>query len=124
MGGRKVVQFQASDEMLMVLCEDGTLWQRIRCGPFRSLAVPEARREEEGLFDSTERQRLQEECAEARQNYQGACGTVAAMHAAAMGEVTAPVRGVVEDIKDLRIERDNLRSALSDIEVLIERAGW
>ena len=38
--------------------------------------------------------------------YIGACVTVAQMHAAAMGEVCGPKRGVVEDIADLRTERD------------------
>jgi uncharacterized coiled-coil DUF342 family protein len=37
---------------------------------------------------------------------------VAAMHAAAMGEVRGPKRGVVEDVADLRKERDEAREDL------------
>jgi chromosome segregation ATPase len=37
---------------------------------------------------------------EAREDYREACATVAQMHAAAVGEVTGPKRGVVEDVAD------------------------
>ncbi len=46
------------------------------------------------------------ECAKA--DYLNACVTIANMHRAAVGEVTGPKRGVVEDIEDLRLERDAL----------------
>lgn len=45
---------------------------------------------------------LQREAGEMKANYDGACQTVAAMHAAAVGEVTGSKRGVVEDVEDLR----------------------
>lgn len=45
-------------------------------------------------------------------DYEGACKTIAAMHAAAMGTVCGPQRGVVEDVEDLRLERDALRAVM------------
>lgn len=45
---------------------------------------------------------LRDDLAEMRRNYEGACKTIADMHAAAVGEVTGPNRGVVEDVADLR----------------------
>lgn len=41
-----------------------------------------------------------------KQDYINACELVAAMHKAAVGETRGPTRGVVEDITDLRAERD------------------
>lgn len=49
---------------------------------------------------------------ELRADYEGACRTIAEMHAAAVGEVRGPVRGVVEDVADLRAERDDLARRL------------
>lgn len=40
-------------------------------------------------------------------DYEGACVTIAQMHEAATGRVGyGPIRGVVEDVEDIRIERD------------------
>jgi len=39
--------------------------------------------------------------------HQGACHLVARMHAAAVGEVTGPNRGVVEDVEDLRLRAED-----------------
>lgn len=47
---------------------------------------------------------------EVKSNYEGACKTIAEMHAAAVGEVTGPRRGVVEDVHDVRSELLNLRA--------------
>jgi len=44
-------------------------------------------------------------------DYEGACKTVAMMHAAAVGEVTGPTRGVVEDVADLRAALLAMRDA-------------
>ena len=52
--------------------------------------------------------------AEMRGNYEGACKTMAEMHAAAVGEVTGPNRGVVEDVADLRT------TALRRLDLLVE----
>ena len=41
-----------------------------------------------------------------RDQHLHACHLVAQMHAAAVGEVTGPNRGVVEDVEDLRLSRD------------------
>jgi len=47
-------------------------------------------------------------------NYIGACQTVAAMHEAATGRKgEAPVRGVVEDVADLKSERDALTAQVA-----------
>ncbi|MEU0037229.1 hypothetical protein [Streptomyces sp. NPDC006333] len=40
-----------------------------------------------------------------------ACGTIADMHAAAVGEVRGPIRGVVEDVADVRAELIGYRAA-------------
>ena len=48
------------------------------------------------LTAMTERDRVRHE------DYQRACGMIAAMHRAAMGVTCGPSRGVVEDVEDLR----------------------
>jgi len=50
-----------------------------------------------------------------------ACQTIAEMHAAAVGEVTGPRRGVVEDVEDLRLERDALKQQVSELEGQLSR---
>lgn len=45
-----------------------------------------------------------------RHAWEVACATVADMHAAATGRVGGTIRGVVEDVADVRKERDELRS--------------
>ena len=42
-----------------------------------------------------------------KEEHQGACHLVARMHAAAVGEVTGPNRGVVEDVEDLRLRAED-----------------
>lgn len=54
--------------------------------------------------------------AELRADYEGACQTIAAMMAAAIGEGRGPIRGVVEDIADLRFERDALLRRIEETE--------
>ncbi|SDM76817.1 WDGH domain-containing protein [Streptomyces wuyuanensis] len=44
----------------------------------------------------------EDEAEEYKNNYLGACKTIADMHAAAVGGVTGPTRGVVEDVADVR----------------------
>lgn len=49
--------------------------------------------------------------------YHGATQTIAEMHAAAVGSVTGPIRGVVEDVADLKAQHDKLKTymeALAD----------
>lgn len=56
-----------------------------------------------------ENAQLSQQLAEYKGSYENACNLVARMHAAAVGEVTGPRRGVVEDVEDLRqqlTERD------------------
>lgn len=50
-----------------------------------------------------------------------ACETIALMHAAAVGEVTGPRRGVVEDVEDLRLERDALKQQVAELEGQLSR---
>ena len=45
---------------------------------------------------------LRQENVNLRKDYDQCCQLVADMHAAAMGQVQGPIRGVVEDIEDLR----------------------
>ena len=45
--------------------------------------------------------------------YEGACVTIARLHAAIMGEVTGPNRGVVEDAADVRQELSSAKHELS-----------
>ena len=47
-----------------------------------------------------------------REDHMTAAMLVAKMHAAAVGEVTGPRRSVVEDVEDLRSERDDLQRRL------------
>ncbi|MBT2505132.1 hypothetical protein J7I98_04315 [Streptomyces sp. ISL-98] len=55
------------------------------------------------LYDrAAEGERLRLELANQRETYEDACQQIAAMHAAAVGEVTGPNRGVVEDVADVR----------------------
>jgi hypothetical protein len=54
-------------------------------------------------------------------DYEQACRTIAAMHEAAVGEIRGPRRGVVEDVADLRDERDRLASHGRDLEAAIGR---
>ena len=49
----------------------------------------------------------QQESARFREEHQEACHLVAQMHAAAVGEVTGPNRGVVEDVEDLRLRAED-----------------
>ena len=37
---------------------------------------------------------------------------VAKMHEAAVGRVDKPIRGIIEDVEDLRLERDKLKAAM------------
>lgn len=57
---------------------------------------------------------LEDECAHA-------CLLVSQMHRAAMNDVIGPKRGVVEDILDLRAERDALQQQLEAKQAEIER---
>lgn len=49
-----------------------------------------------------------------KDDYNHACVTIADMHAAATGRVGGSIRGVVEDVQDLRAERDCLKDLLSE----------
>ena len=47
--------------------------------------------------------------------WQAACSLVAEMHKAAVGDYQGCTNGVVEDIADLKAERDRLRAALEKV---------
>ena len=64
---------------------------------------------------------LEKEKDEMRARWESACGTVAAMHAAAVGEVCGPRRGVVEDVADLRAEVSRLQDGCSRMHAEVER---
>ncbi|WP_216588559.1 3'-5' exonuclease [Streptomyces brasiliscabiei] len=67
-----------------------------------------------GLFTKTavELEDAERERDEHKENYLSACGTIAAMHKAAVGEVRGPHRGVVEDVADVRERAEKIRKAL------------
>jgi len=48
-----------------------------------------------------------------------ACELVAQMHHAATGYMQGPIRGVVEDIADLKTERDQLRAEIERLRTLL-----
>jgi len=58
---------------------------------------------------------LRAELAEVKANYLSACQTVAKMHEAAVGATIGPIRGVVEDVDDLRAERNAAVAALEQL---------
>lgn len=62
---------------------------------------------------------------EMRSNYEGACKTIAAMHAAAVGMgFVGPIRGVVEDVEDVRLRAEQITKALHiHLHALRARAG-
>ncbi len=54
-------------------------------------------------------------------DHQGVCKLVAEMHAAAVGYVGGPNRGVVEDVADLKAEHDRLQSVCNEQKASIRR---
>lgn len=80
--------------------------------PHQSVALIAARAQLERLVK--QRDWLDRELAAMRVAHQGACEMVAQMHAAAVGEATAPIRGVVEDVQDLRARCLAAEEALSE----------
>lgn len=57
--------------------------------------------------------RLRTERDEATAKYDSACQTIAAMHAAAVGEVRGPIRGVVEDVADVAAQLATARATIA-----------
>ena len=53
-----------------------------------------------------------DELATVKDDYERTCGTIALMHAAAVGDITGPRRGVVEDVADMAARVTRLESAL------------
>ena len=53
---------------------------------------------------------LRDDLVEVRGSYDGACQTIAQMHAAAVGGVQGPNRGVVEDVADVRTALEEARA--------------
>lgn len=68
--------------------------------PHQSIALIKARAQLERLVQQRDFSRV--ELAAMREAHQGACETIAQMHKAAVGETRGPIRGVVEDVQDLR----------------------
>lgn len=64
-----------------------------------------------------ERANLRAEVERLKEEHGRACETIAAMHAAAVGEVRGSVRGVVEDVADLRADNQRLRGIVSKQEI-------
>lgn len=55
-----------------------------------------------------------------KEDYEQSCRLVAEMHAAAIGEIAGPRRGVVEDVQDLRIERDKFALRIKELQEEVE----
>ena len=53
-------------------------------------------------------------------DYEGACKTVAEMHAAAVGEIRGPTRGVVEDVLNLRQQNSELEAQVCQLREALE----
>ena len=67
---------------------------------------------------------LQVENERLKDEYGNACKLVAEMHTAAVGQVIGPKRGVVEDVADIRAERDALAAKVETLEADAERLDW
>jgi hypothetical protein len=82
------------------------------------IASEQAKREMLNRIDE-----LQADVAEMRQNHDGACKTIAEMHAAATGVPgSAPKRGVVEDVADLRASYEVALVAVTTASQLLDVA--
>lgn len=80
----------------------------------RAMAIRYFSKEDLEKFDAYTHT-LTDRIAELDTGYGKACKLVADMHLAAVGEVKGPNRGVVEDIADLRAERDELAAQLEAV---------
>ena len=70
---------------------------------------------------SKDRDELRRQLAESKEEYGRACHLVAQMHAAAVGEVTGPKLGVVEDVAEVRRQLADLTQTSFD---LCPECGW
>jgi hypothetical protein len=59
---------------------------------------------------------------EHKRDYLNACKTIADMHAAAVGEVRGPARGVVEDVEDVRLRAEQAEAAIDRVRTLHRKA--
>ena len=66
---------------------------------------------------------LKDEVQEHKDNYLTACSTVAKVHAAAVGKVTCPKRGVVEDVEDVRLRVEDLTERVRHLKHVIQNGG-
>jgi hypothetical protein len=107
--------------MVSALCDGKQTWtMRIPAEPDRdpdlviARALGMAKRAIETL--TAERDAAREEANEAKRSYEGACRTVALMFAAATGNTdSGPTRGVVEDVADMKAERDRLAACVERV---------
>lgn len=74
--------------------------------------------------DAPETIALQLELESAKEAYLNACKLVADMHAAAVGEVTGPRLGVVEDVAALKAERDEAMKDAERYRYLCGQQHW
>ena len=71
----------------------------------------------------TDSERVSAENAALKDDYQNACYLVAKMHEAAMGEIRGPIRGPVEDIEDLRADKNILDTENNALKMRINDLG-
>lgn len=62
-----------------------------------------------------------ENCKNLKAQLDGVCALLAEMRAAAMGEVIGPKRGPVEDVADLKSERDKLQAANAKLRAIADK---
>lgn len=63
---------------------------------------------------------LRAEVERLRGEYDHACGLVARMHTAAMGEIRGPVRGVEEDVEDVRLRAEKAEAQVAAVLALCD----
>lgn len=85
-------------------------WPEVAAAVITSLRKSETLAWEGVEVMARELDRVTAELDAAQERYMKACGLVAQMHMAAMGQTIGPKRGVVEDVADVRAERDALRA--------------
>ena len=69
---------------------------------------------QQNMRDQQTIRELREELARAKEDYERTCVTIVQMHEAATGVVGGgPLRGVVEDVKDLRTRMQNMEALLT-----------
>jgi hypothetical protein len=109
---------QAMLEAATAIQQQAAEIERLRSVAVQYLSLTDAMGYKEGpagLSPEEYAEALRKDAERLRDDYGNACKLVADMHMAAMGQAIGPVRGVVEDVADLRAEVERLRATLNTI---------